>query len=99
MDPTAAMIVFVPVLLPSAAAFGVDPVHFGLVVAINLVVGLATPPIGYLLYTMVIISGVSVERLSRALLPFLIIEVLVLFLVTYVPWFGLTLPRYFGYVK
>ncbi len=99
MDPTAAMIVFVPVLLPSANAFGIDPIHFGLVVAINLVVGLATPPIGYLLYTMVIISGVKVEKLSRALLPFLIIEVLVLFLVTYVPWFGLVLPRYFGYVK
>lgn len=98
MDGGAALVVLVPILLPLAQALGIEPIHFGLIVAINLVIGMITPPVGYVLYTLAPIVDISLERLSRGLVPFLIVEVAVLFLVTYWPALTLTLPRWFGYV-
>jgi tripartite ATP-independent transporter DctM subunit len=99
MDPAAAIVVLVPILLPIAQNLGVDPVHFGLVVCINLVIGMITPPVGYVLYTLAPIARVSVEQISRGVLPFLAVEILVLLIVTYSPWTTLTLPRYFGFAQ
>jgi len=99
MDPAAAIVVLVPILLPIAQNLGVDPVHFGLVVCINLVIGMITPPVGYVLYTLAPIARVSVEQISRGVLPFLAVEILVLLIVTYSPWTTLALPRYFGFAQ
>lgn len=99
MDPGAAVVVLVPILLPIAMALGIDPVHFGLVVCINLVIGMITPPVGYVLYTVAPIVRVSIEQISRGVLPFLAAEIAVLFFVTYVPWTTLALPRMFGYIR
>ena len=98
MDPGAAIVVLVPILLPIAQALGIDPVHFGLVVCINLVIGMITPPVGYVLYTLAPIVKVSVEQISRGVLPFLAVEIAILFFITYSPWTTLALPRYFGFV-
>ncbi len=99
MDPTAAIIVLVPILLPAAEKFGINPIHFGLVCSINLIIGLATPPVGYVLYITSTVGKVSIERLSRAIMPFLLLEIAILFLITYVPAIGMTIPTLLGYTK
>lgn len=99
MDGGAALVVLVPILLPMAEQFGIHPIHFGLVVCLNLVIGMITPPVGYVLYTLSPIVNVSIERIARGVLPFLTAEIIVLFFITYMPWLTLALPRYFGYVQ
>lgn len=99
MDNGPAMIVFVPLLMPIALKFGINPIHFGLVVCINCIIGMATPPFGYILFTVALIGDISIEKLSKALWPFLLVEILVLLLVTYVPLIGLALPTYFGFTR
>jgi TRAP-type C4-dicarboxylate transport system permease large subunit len=97
MDLSAAMIMLVPILAPIALTYGVDPLHFGFIVVLNLTIGLLTPPVGAILFVVCGISRLSLERLVRALWPFLLWQVAVLFLVTYVPWFAVWLPRLLGY--
>jgi TRAP-type transport system large permease protein len=93
MDPLAALIVFVPIFLPAAVALGVDPIHFGIVVVINLMIGLCTPPVGYLIYLMANVANESPQLIIRESLPFLGVLVLVLLAVTFVPSLTLFLPR------
>jgi tripartite ATP-independent transporter DctM subunit len=93
MDPLAALIVFVPILLPAATGLGIDPIHFGLVVVINLMIGLCTPPVGYLIYLLANIAGEPPQRVIRESLPFLGVLLAVLFAVTYLPFLALALPR------
>jgi tripartite ATP-independent transporter DctM subunit len=93
MDPIAALIVLVPVLLPTATGFGIDPVHFGLVVVINLMIGLCTPPVGYLIYLLAGIADEPPARVIRESLPFLLCLLAVLALVTYYPPITLTLSK------
>lgn len=93
MDPLAALIVFVPIFLPAAVALGVDPIHFGLVVVINLMIGLCTPPVGYLIYLMADVAKEPPHRVIRESLPFLGVLLLVLAAVTYVPSLSLALPK------
>jgi tripartite ATP-independent transporter DctM subunit len=93
MDPLAALIVFVPIFLPAAIALGVDPIHFGLVVVINLMIGLCTPPVGYLIYLMANVANEPPHRVIRESLPFLAVLLLVLAAVTFVPALSLALPR------
>ncbi len=97
MDLSAAMIMLVPILAPIAVSYGVDPLHFGFVVTLNLTIGLLTPPVGAILFVVCGISKLSLERLVGAIWPFLVFQILVLFLVTYVPWFCVWLPRLLGY--
>jgi tripartite ATP-independent transporter DctM subunit len=94
MDPIAALIVLVPVLLPAAIKLGVDPVHFGLIVVINLMIGLCTPPVGYLIYMLAGIAGESPGRVIRESLPFLACLLVLLAIVTYYPPLSLTLPKW-----
>ena len=84
IDSLAAIILIVPVLLPAAMHFGVDPIHFGLVVCLNLVIGVITPPVGAALFIATAVTGIKLERLVRASIPFLIVSIIVLFVVTYV---------------
>ncbi len=93
LDGGSAMIIFTPVLLPVALQFGIDPVFFGVMMTINLMIGTITPPVGLSLYVAGSIANVRIGQMSRAIIPFLILEVAVLMLVTYVPELVLALPR------
>jgi tripartite ATP-independent transporter DctM subunit len=85
IEPLPAVFILAPFLAPVAESFGIDPVHFGLIVVFNLVLALIHPPIGLVLFLVSSISRVSIERLSLVILPWLGVSLVVLFLVTYLP--------------
>ncbi|MCX7265174.1 MAG: TRAP transporter large permease subunit, partial [Burkholderiales bacterium] len=95
MDPLAALIVFVPILMPAVQALAIDPIHFGVVIVINLMIGLCTPPVGYLIYLMANVANEPPQAVIRESLPFLGVLIFVLILVTYIPALTLALPQYF----
>lgn len=95
MDTIAIMIVFAGFLIQLGAHLGMDPVHLGIMLIVNLGVGLVTPPFGYTLFTAVAISGVSFGRVAAALWPLLVVQLAVVLLVTYLPPLSLWLPGYF----
>jgi len=100
MEGIAIMLLTVPMFLPLLAKFGISPLHFGVVMTLNLMIGLLTPPVGMVLYAMATISGVSIGRLVRELVPFIIALAVVLFLITYVPSLVTWLPsRFFPGVR
>jgi len=89
-------VILVPVFLPMVTAIGMDPIHFGVMIVLNLVIGLCTPPVGALIYLMASIGDVSPAAVVRASLPFLATLIIVLMLVTYIPAVSLTLPHLIG---
>ena len=97
METTASLIILTPVLLPLMLKIGVDPLHFGVILVLNLVIGLTTPPVGVCLFVACAIGQTNLERLSRAILPFLVASIAVLIICTY--WEGLimAIPKFFGY--
>ena len=95
METIAAITILVPVLLPLMVKVGVDPVHFGLIMVLNLMIGLLTPPVGMVLYILARVANISFERTTRACAPFLIPLLITLALVTYIPWLSLWLPTVF----
>jgi C4-dicarboxylate transporter DctM subunit len=97
LEGTTILLVIVPVLLPAAQALGVDPVHFGVVVVVNVMIGLVTPPYGLLLFMMVRIADITLRDLVREVLPFLWVMLGALALITFVPDLVLFLPRLLGY--
>jgi tripartite ATP-independent transporter DctM subunit len=97
LEGTTILLVIVPVLLPTAVALGVDPVHFGVVVVVNIMIGLVTPPYGLLLFLMVKIGEVSLTELVREVMPFLWVMIGALALMTFIPEIVLFLPKLFGY--
>lgn len=96
VDPTAVILVLVPVFMPVAESYGIDPLHFGVVVIMNLMIGLLTPPVGSVLYVMASISDRSVEEMFKGILPFLVPLVVVLLLVTFIPAISTFLPSLLG---
>ena len=97
LEGTTILLVIVPVLLPTATALGIDPVHFGVVCVVNIMIGLVTPPYGLLLFLMVKIGQVPLTELVREVIPFLWAMIVALALMTFVPEVVLWLPRLFGY--
>jgi C4-dicarboxylate transporter, DctM subunit len=97
LEGTTILLVIVPVLLPTAAALGVDPVHFGVVAVVNIMIGLVTPPYGLLLFMMVKIANVTLKDLVREVMPFLYAMIGALALITLFPDLVLFLPRLMGY--
>ncbi len=93
MDTTPAIIILAPILLPLVTAYGVNGVHFGLIMALNLAIGLCTPPVGANLYVAAGLGNISVNSVIKAVIPFLITMLITLILVTYVPNITLLLPR------
>ncbi len=93
MDMTPALLIFTPIFLPVVREMGIDPVHFGIIMTINLCVGICTPPVGSALFVGCSISGVSIARVLRPLLPFYSVLIAVVLLVTFVPEISLFLPR------
>lgn len=97
LDTTTLLLVMVPLLLPVAKALGVDLVHFGVVIVVNMMIGLLTPPYGVLLFVLSGLAGVPVKPIVRELLPFILVLVAVLLLITLVPSLVLALPAWAGY--
>jgi tripartite ATP-independent transporter DctM subunit len=96
IEPTSALVLSVPILLPVAVEFGVDPVHFGVIAVLNLMIGLLTPPMGGVLYVLSSVTGISVAEVFRGVAPFLIPLLLVLAVVTFAPGLVLWLPGLLG---
>jgi tripartite ATP-independent transporter DctM subunit len=93
VEGAAAIIIIAPIFAPIAVKLGIDPLHFGIVFVINLCIGLITPPLGLTLFVGCGIADISLEEISKAVVPFLIVEIAVLFLITYVPAIPLFLPN------
>ncbi|MBO9398959.1 TRAP transporter large permease [Shimia sp. R9_2] len=99
LDAGPAIIILGPILGPIFVDLGVHPVHFAIIMSVNLTVGLATPPMGLVLFVASSVSGERVETIAKAILPFLAVEVFVIFLITYVPAISMTIPRLTGFVQ
>jgi tripartite ATP-independent transporter DctM subunit len=93
MDMSCIILIATPILLPIAMKIGLDPIHFGVIMILNLGIGLITPPVGSTLFIGSAISGVRIEKLSRALVPFYLVMIGVLIVITYIPAVSMTLPN------
>ncbi|RKF13735.1 TRAP transporter large permease [Alginatibacterium sediminis] len=94
METLAAITILVPVLLPVAVHIGIDPVHFGIIMILNLMLGLLTPPVGMVLYVLSKVADVPFEKCVMATLPFLVPLIIVLLVLTFVPQLTMWLPEY-----
>ena len=95
LEPTAAILIAIPVLMPVVLKLGIDPVHFGLIVVLNLMIGLLHPPMGMVLFVLARVARMSMERTTMAILPWLVPLIGSLLLITYVPIISLWLPTMF----
>jgi TRAP-type C4-dicarboxylate transport system permease large subunit len=93
METLAAIILMTPILLPLAQSIGIDPIHFGIIMTVNLNIGLATPPLGVCLLVASPIAEVSLERIALSAVPFLLASIAVLFIISYMPQLVLFLPN------
>jgi TRAP-type C4-dicarboxylate transport system permease large subunit len=98
-EPPVLMALLVPLLGPQAVQLGVDPVHLGIVISLNLTLGLITPPMGGCLLVVSAVTQIDYWALCKAVMPFVLIETLVLFVIVFVPEITLFLPREFGLIK
>ena len=97
MDMTPAVLIFTPIFLPIATQqLGMDPVHFGIMMVLNLCVGLCTPPVGSVLFIGCSVAGVRIDQVIRPLVPLFVAMVVVLLLVAFLPDLSLLIPRLFG---
>jgi tripartite ATP-independent transporter DctM subunit len=97
MDMTPAVLIFTPIFLPVAVELGIDPIHFGIMMILNLCIGLCTPPVGSVLFVGCGIAGTTISKMIKPLLPFYIAMIIALILVTYIPEISMFLPKFFGY--
>lgn len=97
MDMTPAVLIFTPIFLPVITKLGMDPVHFGIVMVMNLCIGLCTPPVGSVLFVGCSVAGISIEKILKPLLPLFIAMLVVLMMVTFIPGISLWLPSVFGF--
>ncbi len=98
MDMTPAVLIFTPIFLPVVTELGMDPIHFGIIMVLNLCIGLCTPPVGSVLFVGVGVANTTIEKVVKPLLPLFLAMVFALFLVTYFPELSLWLPRVFGLI-
>ena len=99
METSASVILLAPILLPIATQLGINPLHFALVMLVNLNIGLITPPVGVCLFAAAPIAGISIEKISKAVLPFIGAELFALMLLTYIPELVLVVPRMMGFIQ
>ena len=93
LDITPGLLIFTPIFLPVAMKLGISPVHFGIIITFNLCIGIATPPVGSTLFVSARVAQVPLSELTRPLLPMFALEIIALFLVTYIPALSLWLPQ------
>lgn len=98
LEPASGILILVPILHPLAVEFGIEPVHFAIIVLLNLSMGLLTPPLGIILFVMSSVSGVSLPAVIKGVVPFFATLLVVLLIITYVPWISLAIPRALGLV-
>lgn len=96
MDMTPAVLIFTPIFLPVVVDLGMDPIHFGIVMILNLCIGLCTPPVGSVLFVGVGVANTTIEKVVKPLLPLFVAMIVALFLITYIPSLSLWLPSVFG---
>jgi TRAP-type C4-dicarboxylate transport system permease large subunit len=99
LDTIAAITILVPILLPIVLKLGIDPIHFGLIMTLNLMIGLLHPPLGMVLFVLARVANLSVERTTMAILPWLVPLFAALIAITFIPEITLWLPRYMGMTK
>lgn len=97
LDATTIILVIIPLFMPTIRSLGIDPVHFGVVAIVNLMIGLITPPYGILLFVINAVTGIPLKEIIRETLPFLVVLILALLVMIFVPEIVLWLPRTFGY--
>ena len=97
MDMTPAVLIFTPIFLPVVMELGIDPVHFGIIMVMNLCIGICTPPVGSVLFVGVGVAGTTIQKVIRPLLPLFIAMLVALMLTTYIPALSLWLPKVFGF--
>ena len=97
MDMTPAVLIFTPIFLPIVTSLGYDLVHFGIIMVLNLSVGLCTPPVGSVLFIGCSVAEVRIDRVIKPLLPMFLVMIFCLLLVTYIPQLSLWLPGVFGF--
>ena len=93
MDPSSIMLIFTPLIVSLGAALGINLIHLGIVVVMNLEIGLITPPVGFNLYVGSSLSGLSLYDVMKAAIPIMIIIGIALILITYIPWISLVVPK------
>lgn len=96
MDMAPLILILTPILLPVVKTLGIDPVHFGMIMMVNLGIGLITPPVGSVLFVGAAVSKLKIGVVARAMTPFFVALFIVLMMVTYIPWLSLWLPRAMG---
>ena len=96
MDMTPAVLIFTPIFLPVVMELGIDPVHFGIIMVLNLCIGLCTPPVGAVLFIGVGVAKTTIQKVVRPLMPLFLAMILALILVSIFPEISLWLPRLFG---
>lgn len=99
MDMTPAVLIFTPIFLPVVMELGMSPLHFGIMMVLNLCIGLCTPPVGSVLFVGCGIAKTTIAQMVKPLLPMYFAMFVVLLLVTYIPWVSEALPRYFGLIN
>jgi tripartite ATP-independent transporter DctM subunit len=98
MDMTPAVLIFTPIFLPVAVELGMSPLHFGIMLILNLTIGLCTPPVGSILFVSCAVAKTSIGNIVRPMVPMYVALIMALLLVTYVPEISESLPRYFGLI-
>lgn len=93
METAPALVIVTPVLAPIAQAVGIDPIHMGIVICLNLVLGLITPPVGAVLFAVCGVANMSLDRLSKAIWPPFLVSMVALVVITYIPWLSTFLPK------
>ena len=97
MDITPAVLIFTPIFLPVVTSIGIDPVHFGIILVLNLCIGLCTPPVGSILFVGVSVAKTNIVNVIQPLIPFFLAMIISLFLVTYIPFLTMYLPSLFDF--
>jgi len=99
MEPSAILLIMAPILFPIAVQLGIDPIHLGVIMVVNMEIGMITPPVGLNLFVTAGITGESITWVLRAALPWLMILLVFLGLITYIPQISLWLPEYIDHLR
>jgi C4-dicarboxylate transporter DctM subunit len=93
MEPTSVVLILTPIVFPIAVDMGIDPIHLGILMIVNMQIGLVTPPVGLNLFVTAGVANMSLEDTVKASMPWLIVLLAVLMLITFVPWISLVVPE------
>ena len=93
MEPTGIILILAPIFFPIATQLGIDPIHLGIIMVVNMEIGMVTPPVGLNLFVTSGVTGMNLVQVTKAALPWLMVLLVFLVIITYVPWISLALPN------